>query len=204
VTGDSTPIADRVPIGAGPFAHRRRVQVTAPATPSRHRRPIGGFRGRAGCTGSTTRSQPPACSGELIEMQLAQVEFVAGRAVVHSNRRHGLCAVTVKIAGQHDPCCLSHNISVQRHTSDRLLARIQDSNDRSIALAAVDNEPRLGSLAEKHGQVDNDLVEDTHGSNWQATTSDRGESPRYRRPPSHNGPHEQPFRAPTITTECAT
>jgi hypothetical protein len=33
---------------------------------------------------------------------LAQVEFVAGGAVVHSNRRHCLGAITVKIAGKHD------------------------------------------------------------------------------------------------------
>jgi SagB-type dehydrogenase family enzyme len=58
-------------------------------------------------------------------MRLAQVEFVAGRAVVHANRGHGLGAVTVKIAGKHDTCCLSHDTSVQRHTSDRLLARMQ-------------------------------------------------------------------------------
>jgi hypothetical protein len=58
-------------------------------------------------------------------MRLAQVEFVAGRAVVHSNCRHGLGAVIVKIARKHDPCCLSHDTSVQRHTSDRLLTRMQ-------------------------------------------------------------------------------
>jgi hypothetical protein len=125
VTGDSTSIADRMSIGAGPFAHCRRVQGTAATPRLRCRRPIGGLRGSAGSTGSTTRSQPPACSSELIEMRLAQVQFVASRAVVHSNRRHGLGAVTVKIAGQHDPCCLSHDTSVQRHTSDRLLARMQ-------------------------------------------------------------------------------
>jgi hypothetical protein len=135
VTGNSTAIADRMPIGAGPFAHCRRVRGTAAATPSlrRRRRLVGGLRGRAGCTGSTTPAQPPTGFGELIEMRLAQVEFVAGRAVVHSNCRHGLGAVTVKIAGQHDLCCLSHDTSVQHHTSDRLLARIQNSQDRSIS-----------------------------------------------------------------------
>jgi hypothetical protein len=114
-------------IGAGPFAYCRGVRGTAAATPSLRRRLIGGFRGRAGRTGSTTRSQPPTCSGELIEMRLAQVEFVAGRAVVHSNRRHGLGAVTVKIAGKHDTCCLSHDTSVQRQTCDRLLAQVQSA-----------------------------------------------------------------------------
>jgi hypothetical protein len=54
---------------------------------------------------------------------LAQVEFVAGGAVVHSNRRHGLGAITVKIARKHDQCCLGHNSSLQRHASDEPLAR---------------------------------------------------------------------------------
>jgi hypothetical protein len=133
VTGDSTAIADRLSVGAGPCAHCGRVGATAAATPSFRRRLVGGFRGRAGSTGSTTRSEPPTCSGELIAMRLAQVEFVAGRAVVHSNRRYGLGAVIVKITGQHDTCCLSHNTSVQPRTSDRLLGRIQNNKDRSIS-----------------------------------------------------------------------
>jgi hypothetical protein len=119
VTRDATAIADRITMGAGPFAHRRRVQCTAAAAPSlRRRRPIGGLRGYAGSTGSTTRSQPATCSGQLIEVGLAQVEFVSGSAVVHSNRRHGLGAVTVKIADKHDTRLLGHNSSLQRHTSN--------------------------------------------------------------------------------------
>jgi hypothetical protein len=73
-------------------------------------------------------------------MRLAQVEFVAGRAVIYPNRGHGLGAVTVQIAGQHDPCCLSHDTSVQRHTSDRLLAGMQAALvpvGSSLARAAV-------------------------------------------------------------------
>jgi hypothetical protein len=141
VAGDSTSIADRMSIGAGPFAYCRRVLGTATATASFHRRRlIGGFRGRTGSTGSTTPSQTPTCSRELIEVRLAQVEFVAGGAVVHSNRRHGLGAVTVQIAGKHDTCCLSHDTSVQRYTSDRLLAQIRRRNDRSSS-------PHSGSSA---------------------------------------------------------
>jgi hypothetical protein len=129
VAGDSTSIADRMSIGAGPFAYCPRVLGSAAATPSScGRRLVGRVRGRAGSTRSTTLSQTPTCSGELIEVRLAQVEFVAGRAVVHSNRGHGLGAVTVKIAGKHDPCCLSHDTSVQRYTSDRLLVQIRSSN----------------------------------------------------------------------------
>jgi hypothetical protein len=134
VTRDSPAIADRVPMGAGPFAHCRRVPRTAAAAPSlRRRRPIGGFRGCAGAAGSTTRSQPPTCSGQLIEVGLAQVEFVAGGAVVHSNRRHGLGAVTMKIARKHDTRCLGHNSSLQRPTSDGPLARDPNTNDRPIS-----------------------------------------------------------------------
>jgi hypothetical protein len=67
---------------------------------------------------------------------------------------------------------------------------------------AVDDEPAArDALAEKHGQVVNDLVRTLTSLNWQAATSGRGESPRYRRPPSHNGPQEQPFCTPTISTE---
>lgn len=132
MTGDSTAIADRIAIGAGPFAHCRRIPATAPATPRlRRHRLVGGLRRRATRTSSTTRSQPPTCSGELIEMRLAQVEFIPGRAVVNANRRHRLGAVTVKIAGKYDKCCLSHDTSVQRQTCNRLLARIQSRNDRS-------------------------------------------------------------------------
>ena len=123
MTRDSPAIADRITMGAGPFAHRRRVQATAAAAPSLRRRVIGGFRGCAGSAGSTTGSQPPTCSAQLIEVGLAQVDFVAGGAIVHSNRRHGLGAVTVKIADKHDQCCLGHNSSLQRRTSDEPLAR---------------------------------------------------------------------------------
>jgi hypothetical protein len=63
---------------------------------------------------------------------LAQVEFVAGGAVVHSNRRHGLGAVTVKIADKHDPCGLSHDSSVQRTAPMGHSTPIQ-GNDRSIS-----------------------------------------------------------------------
>ena len=134
VTRDSPAIADRVPMGAGPFAHCRRVPRTAAAAPGLRRcRSIGGFRGCAGAAGSTTRSQPPTCSGQLIEVGLAQVEFVAGAAVVHSNRRHGLGAVTMKIARKHDTRCLGHNSSLQRPTSDGPLARDPNTNDRPIS-----------------------------------------------------------------------
>jgi hypothetical protein len=110
VTRDSTAIADRITMGAGPFAHCRRIPRTAAAAPSlRGRCLIGGLRGCAGSAGSTTRSQPPTGSCQLIEVGLAQVEFVAGGVVVHSNRRHGFGAITVKIAGKDDPCCLDHS-----------------------------------------------------------------------------------------------
>jgi hypothetical protein len=152
VAGDSTSIADRMSIGAGPFTYCRRVLGTGAATPSlRGRRLIGGFRGRAGSTGSTTLSQTPTCSGELIEVRLAQVEFVAGRAVVHSNRRYGVGAVAVKIAGKHDTCCLSHDTSVLRYTSDRLLAQIRSSNDRSRS-------PRRGSGASDSARHDSPRI----------------------------------------------
>jgi hypothetical protein len=121
VTRDSTAIADRITMRAGPFAHCRRVPRTTATAPSLRPGCLAGRLRR--CAGSTTRSQPPTCSGQLIEVGLAQVEFVAGGAVVHSNRRHGLGAVTVNIAGKHDTRCLSHSSSLQRHTSDEPLAR---------------------------------------------------------------------------------
>jgi hypothetical protein len=119
MTGDSTTIADRITMGAGPFAHCRRIPRTAAAASSlRGRSPIGGLRRYADSAGSTTRSQSPTRSGQLIEVGLAQVEFIAGGAVVHPNRRHGLGAITVKIAGEDDPCCLGHDSSLQRHACD--------------------------------------------------------------------------------------
>jgi hypothetical protein len=181
VAGDSTAIADRVPIGAGPFAHCRPVRGTAAATSSLRRRLLCGFRGRAGSTGSTTRSQPPTCSGQLIEMRLAQVEFVAGRAVVHSNRRHGLAAVTVKIAGKHDTCCLSHNTSVQRHTSDRLLGPIQTATIDPSPSQRLTTSHGSDALADKRGQGDNDLVQHTHEPQPAGRDVRSGESPQYRR-----------------------
>src|SRR5918995_3632812 len=120
---------------AGPFAHCRRVPRTTATAPSLRPGCLAGRLRR--CAGSTTRSQPPTCSGQLIEVGLAQVEFVAGGAVVHSNRRHGLAAVTVKIARKHDARCLGHNSSLQRHSSDEPLARNPPSNDRTRT-------PRLG------------------------------------------------------------
>jgi hypothetical protein len=162
VTRDSTAIADRMAMGAGPFAHGRRVQGTAAAAPSlRRRRLIGGLRGRAGSTGSTTLAQPPTGSGQLTEVGLAQVEFVAGGAVVHSNRRHGLGAVTVKIADKHDTCCLGHNSSVQRHTSNGPLAR-NPKQQRSIHIPSQRLTTSRGSdaLAEEHRQVDDDPVQE--------------------------------------------
>ena len=121
MTRDSTAIADRITMRAGPFAHCRRVPRTTATAPSLRPGCLAGRLRR--CAGSTTRSQPPTCSGQLIEVGLAQVEFVAGGAVVHSNRRHGLGAVTVKIAGKHDPCCLGHDSSLQRHSSNQPLTR---------------------------------------------------------------------------------
>jgi hypothetical protein len=133
-------------MGPGPFAHCRRVQGTAAAAPSlRRRRPIGGLRGRAGSPGSTTPSEPPTRAGQLIEMGLAQVEFVAGAAVVHSNRRHGLGAVTVKIADKHDPCCLGHDSSLQRHTSDEPLVAIQTATIYPAPSPRLTNQPRRRS-----------------------------------------------------------
>jgi hypothetical protein len=152
-------------MGAGPFPHCRRIPPTAAASPSlRPRRLIGGLRGRAGAAGTPTRSQPPTRSGQLIEMGLAQVEFVAGGAVVHSNCRHGLGAVTVKITDKHDPCCLGHNSSLQRHTTDEPLAAIPNSNGQSISPRSgwPRATARMAPTAEHRHPTDDDLVEDAH------------------------------------------
>jgi hypothetical protein len=141
LTGDSTAIADRITMLAGPFPHRRRVHGTAAAAPSLYRRRFAGGLRRS----TTTPPQPPTRSGQTIEVGLAQIELVAGRAVVHSNRRHGLGAVTVKIAGKHDPCCFGHNSSLPRHTPNQPLAR-NPKQQRSTHIAAKrsTNEPRFG------------------------------------------------------------
>jgi hypothetical protein len=92
---------------------------------------------------------------------LAQVEFVAGGAVVQSNRRHGLGAVTMKIARKHDTRCLGHNSSLQRPTSDGPLARNPNTNVDPYPLAAVDQRAAARmALAEEHGHpIDGELVE---------------------------------------------
>jgi hypothetical protein len=158
VAGNSTAIADRITMGAGPFAHCRRVHSTAAAAPSLYRRRFAGGLGR--CAGSTTPSQPPTRSGQLIEVGLAQIELVAGGAGVHSNRRHGVGAVTVKIAGKHDPCCLGHNSSLQRHTPNQPLAR-NPKQQRSIYIASkrLTNEPRFSGGATFPGAMGVDRIQ---------------------------------------------
>jgi hypothetical protein len=149
MTRDSTAIADRITMGTGPLARCRRVRRTA-AAPSLRRRLAGGLGGCAGSTGSTTSSQPPTRSGQFIEVGLAQVEFIAGGAVVYANRRDGLGPVTVKIAGKHDTCCLGHDSSLQRHTSDEPLARIPNTTIDLNPRRGSTNEPRFVSTAGRH------------------------------------------------------
>ena len=143
-TGDTTAITDRITMRTRPFAHRRGVAgAAAPATGRGRGRLLGGLPGRAGSTGSATWSQPPTCSGQLIEVGLAHVEFVAGGAVVQSNRRHRLGAVTVKIAGKHDTGCLGHNSSLQRHTSKDTNGDQQSHHGNAVGWAAAVNDPEI-------------------------------------------------------------
>jgi hypothetical protein len=119
----------------GPFAYPRGVRGAAgPATGRGRGRLTGGFRGSASSTSSAAWSQAPTCSGQLIDVSLAQVDFVAGSAVVQSNRRDGLGAVTMKIARKHDTGGLSHNSSLQRHTLKWPLTCNQHRDHRSVAL----------------------------------------------------------------------
>jgi hypothetical protein len=71
-TRDSTAIADRIAIHTRPLAHCGRVQGSAASAMGlRRSRLVSALRGRAGSANSATRSQPPPCSGQLIEMGLA-------------------------------------------------------------------------------------------------------------------------------------
>jgi hypothetical protein len=69
---------------------------------------------------------------------LAQVQFVASNAVVQSNRRDGLGAVTVKITGKNDARCLGHVLKFARHGSDEPLTHIHTATIDPDALAAID------------------------------------------------------------------
>ena len=95
-------------------------------------------------------------------MRLAHVEFVAGAAVVHSNRRHGLGAVTMKIADKHDTCCLA--ITQVCSATPPIGYSPESKQQRSIQLPSqrLTTNHRSDALADKHSQVDNDLVQDTY------------------------------------------
>ena len=90
-------------------------------------------------------------------MGLAQVEFVAGGAVVHSNRCHGLGAISVKVARKHDTSCLRHSESLQRGTANGPLARNPAVTIDRIP-AAVDQRAASGTrLAGSVSSVENDV-----------------------------------------------
>jgi hypothetical protein len=90
---------------------------------------------------------------------LAQVEFVAGGAVVHSNRRHGLGAVTVKIAGKNDTCCLSHNPSLERNSAESHSPRSLTATTDLYPATTSTGEPWFGWLHEEQGQISDELVQ---------------------------------------------
>ena len=75
-----------------------------------------------------------------------RVEFVAGGAVVQSNRRHGLGAVTVKIAGQHDARCLGHVLKFCSATAP-MSHSLASTGQQSIRMPSPRSDQRVAARA---------------------------------------------------------